>query len=461
MKEEWKKQMQQKMADYRESDIEVSWDEIEKALAANRKPARVVPMRWKRIAAAVAFLLLAGGGYWMLKPQRTAAPEEATATAMNTPAVSEDAPATMDALTPTDAPAPAQAPASPIVKNIVAQAIAAVKAEATAAAAIAPETNDAQPQEEVAEQPQQAQAQPQQAQVQPQETKEAAPQPTTTQPQETTAQHRGATTQQLPPLYPADLRKSTSSQPRLTAKVYLSNTMAGSSWNQQHEINHLQKDVDPYANAQTYPDDEYKAGISGNNSNSSNENEYQGNNGETGQKPDNSSPASYFNVVTTNRINHRQPIRFGFSLRYRLGERWSVESGLTYTRLSADITHSVDGKATETEQRLNYLGIPVSASYQLWGSRYFNFYLSAGGLVEKMIKGSRTTQGVSNSVSIHPLQLSVNGALGAEFNIIDNLSLYAEPALNYYFDNGSAIPTFYQEKPLNFNLNVGLRFNIK
>ena len=447
MKEEWKKQMQQKMADYRESDIEVSWDEIEKALAANRKPARVVPMRWKRIAAAAAVVLLAGGGYWMLKPQRTAAPEEATATAMNTPAVSEDAPATIDALAPIDAIAPMKAPASPVVHNIVAQAIAAVKAEATEAAAIAPETNDAQPNEKIAEQPQQAQAQPQ-------ESKEAAPQPTT-------AQHRGATTQQLPPLYPADLRKSTSSQPRLTAKVYLSNTMAGSSWNQQHEINHLQKDVDPYANAQTYPDDEYKAGISGNNSNSSNENEYQGNNGETGQKPDNSSPASYFNVVTTNRINHRQPIRFGFSLRYRLGERWSVESGLTYTRLSADITHSVDGKATETEQRLNYLGIPVSASYQLWGSRYFNFYLSAGGLVEKMIKGSRTTQGVSNSVSIHPLQLSVNGALGAEFNIIDNLSLYAEPALNYYFDNGSAIPTFYQEKPLNFNLNVGLRFNIK
>jgi len=452
MKEEWKKQMQQKMADYRESDIEVSWDEIEKALAANRKPARVVPMGWKRIAAAVAIVLLIGGGYWMLKPQNTAAPEEATATAMNTPAVSEDAPATIDALAPIDAIAPMKAPASPVVHNIVAQAIAAVKAEATEAAAIAPETNDAQPNEEVAEQPQQAQAQPQ-------ESKEAAPQPTTTQPQETTAQHREAATLQLPPLYPADLRKSASSQPRLTAKVYLSNTMGSGSWNQQHEINQLEKSIDPYNNTLPYPDDEYNGNIS--NSSNQNENEYQGNNGETGQKPDNSSPASYFNVVTTNRINHRQPIRFGFSLRYRLGERWSMESGLTYTRLSADITHSVDGKATETEQRLNYLGIPVSASYQLWSSRYFNFYLSAGGLVEKMIKGSRTTQGVSNSVSIHPLQLSVNGALGAEFNIIDNLSLYAEPALNYYFNNGSAIPTFYQEKPLNFNLNVGLRFNIK
>ena len=80
---------------------------------------------------------------------------------------------------------------------------------------------------------------------------------------------------------------------------------------------------------------------------------------------------------------------------------------------------------------------------------------------EKMVKGSRTTQGETNSVSIHPLQVSVNGAAGAEFKFTEGLSLYAEPSLNYYFDNGSSIPTLYQEKPLNFNLNVGIRFNLK
>ena len=78
-----------------------------------------------------------------------------------------------------------------------------------------------------------------------------------------------------------------------------------------------------------------------------------------------------------------------------------------------------------------------------------------------MVKGSRTSQGVANSVSIHPLQVSVNGAVGAEFKFSHNVSLYTEPALNFYFDNGSSIPTLYQEKPLNFNLNVGIRFNLK
>ena len=413
MKEEWKKQMQQKMADYRESDIEVSWEEIEKALAANRKQARarVVPMRLRGIAAAVVVLLLAGGGYyWMQQEQKEI-----------------------------DSPSNA-ALASEKVAASVTQAIAAVKTEAEAAqTAIAPETNETQmPQPEEAT-PQEVVAQSQEAEPQ---TEEAAPQPQKVETQVSTAQHREATTQQLPPLYPSDLRKSNSSQSRLTAKVYLSNTMVSmSSGSQFDDITKLQ----------------YGPGSKSQNEGGG----YNGDISDKNQKP-NENPFVPANLVNSGElVDHHQPIRFGFSLRYRLDNRWSIESGLTYTRLSADITYTVRGQKTESEQRLNYIGIPLSASYQLWGSRYFNFYLSAGGLVEKMVKGSRTTQGTTNSVSIRPLQLSVNGAVGAEFKFIDNLSLYAEPSLNYYFDNGSAVPTFYQDKPLNFNLNVGLRFNIK
>jgi hypothetical protein len=162
-----------------------------------------------------------------------------------------------------------------------------------------------------------------------------------------------------------------------------------------------------------------------------------------------------------NHVHHHQPVHVGLSLRYRINDRWSIESGLTYSHHSSDITTSVDEKTiATTEQRLDYLGIPVSASYQLWGARYFNFYLSAGGMVEKMVKGRQTTYGKTASVSIRPLQLSLNGAAGVEFRFFKDFSLYAEPALGYYFDNGSRISTYYQEKPFNFNINVGLRFSL-
>ena len=86
-------------------------------------------------------------------------------------------------------------------------------------------------------------------------------------------------------------------------------------------------------------------------------------------------------------------------------------------------------------------------------------------MVEKMVKGSLYTTAMgkeqSERISIHPLQFSVNGGIGAEFNLTNQFSIYAEPGMGYYFDNGSDVRTYYQDKPFSFNLNLGLRFNIK
>ena len=85
MKEQWKKQMQQKMADYRESDIEVSWAELEEALAANRRQAKTIPLWGRRVAAAAAILLVAGAGFWLLRQTETAVHEPALTQEVSTP----------------------------------------------------------------------------------------------------------------------------------------------------------------------------------------------------------------------------------------------------------------------------------------------------------------------------------------------------------------------------------------
>ena len=51
--------------------------------------------------------------------------------------------------------------------------------------------------------------------------------------------------------------------------------------------------------------------------------------------------------------------------------------------------------------------------------------------------------------------------MGAELKLDNRFNIYAEPGLSYYFDNKSSVPTIYQDKPLNFNLNIGIRINIK
>lgn len=70
MTEQWIQQMREKMADYRKPASEVSWDEIELLVAAERQSHTAW---WRRgVAAAAVMLLLAGtASYWMLTDNKT------------------------------------------------------------------------------------------------------------------------------------------------------------------------------------------------------------------------------------------------------------------------------------------------------------------------------------------------------------------------------------------------------
>lgn len=64
------------------------------------------------------------------------------------------------------------------------------------------------------------------------------------------------------------------------------------------------------------------------------------------------------------------------------------------------------------------------------------------------------------NIDSKPLQMSVNAAFGVQFDVLDNVGIYAEPGVSYYLDDHSSLQTIYKEKPLNFNLNVGVRYTI-
>lgn len=167
--------------------------------------------------------------------------------------------------------------------------------------------------------------------------------------------------------------------------------------------------------------------------------------------------------------DHHLPIRIGLSVAYALTDRLSIGTGLTYTRLSSDIKDASRESNYSGEQRLHYVGIPVNLSYKVASSRWISLYGTAGVLAEKCVSGTTDEGYVVNNtmqqtnthdISSKPLQMSVNAGVGIQFNVHDNVGIYAEPGLSYYFDDGSALQTIYKEKPLNFNLNVGVRFKL-
>ncbi len=170
------------------------------------------------------------------------------------------------------------------------------------------------------------------------------------------------------------------------------------------------------------------------------------------------------------KTTHRLPIKVGVSLRYDFNDRWGIETGLTYSYLSSHISSGSEQYSREIEQKLNFIGIPLKASFSIWHNERWNIYASAGGMVEKCISGSADIDNVLNgtvvsteneTVKMKQLQLSAAASAGVQVNILPNLGFYAEPGINYYFDNGSSIETIYSDKPLNFNLQFGLRLTFK
>lgn len=166
---------------------------------------------------------------------------------------------------------------------------------------------------------------------------------------------------------------------------------------------------------------------------------------------------------------HHLPVRVGVKVAYTLNEHWSIESGLTYTRLSSDMKDGTKENYFTGEQRLNYVGMPVNMKYNAWSYKRLNLYGSAGVLAEKCVSGNFTKEYVINnttkkretvSIDSKPLQMSVNAAFGMQFDVLDNVGIYAEPGVSYHFDDHSSLQTIYKEKPLNFNLNVGIRYTI-
>lgn len=166
---------------------------------------------------------------------------------------------------------------------------------------------------------------------------------------------------------------------------------------------------------------------------------------------------------------HRLPVRVGLNVAYRLTDRLSVESGVSYTRLSSDMKDGTKDNYSSGSQKLDYIGVPLNVKYRALGYRRLSVYASAGLLTEKCVSGKTTHEYVisgekkkheTEDVVAKPWQLSVNAALGAQFDVLRNVGVYVEPGVSYYFDDRSPLSTIYKEKPLNFNLNMGVRYTI-
>lgn len=165
-------------------------------------------------------------------------------------------------------------------------------------------------------------------------------------------------------------------------------------------------------------------------------------------------------------IHHKTPIGVGISISRYLNNRFSLQTGLTYSYLRSEWSTN-NTYHIENDQRLHFIGIPLSLTYKIAEWNRFMFYASAGGMAEVNVAGKRRMKLFSDEVEIAKQSehirmkewlWSVNARAGVSYPIIRFVSAFAEVGASYYFDNGSEIETIHSEKPFNMSLQFGFRF---
>lgn len=149
---------------------------------------------------------------------------------------------------------------------------------------------------------------------------------------------------------------------------------------------------------------------------------------------------------TEYKAEHHLPIRFGLSIYYPLTTRLTLYSGINYTYLHSKF--SIKSNPNNTyDQKLHYLGVPLGLSYRLWSDNHFQLYVSGGAMLEKCLNKK-------------PWQWSIEGAVGAEYNITRPIGFYLEPSLSYYFNDGTSFDHYYKEHPFAPSIEFGIRLHL-
>ena len=152
---------------------------------------------------------------------------------------------------------------------------------------------------------------------------------------------------------------------------------------------------------------------------------------------------------------HHAPLTFGLSLRMPLSEHWWMETGLNYSYVASTFTHRYGTRVSSEKQQLHYLGVPLSVGYNVWNTSRLQTYASAG--VEAMVNmAARVSEG---HIGRDRLQMAVGASVGVEYELLPATSIYVQPSLRYYPDNGSSLQNVFKDRQVQFDLRMGLRYN--
>ena len=175
------------------------------------------------------------------------------------------------------------------------------------------------------------------------------------------------------------------------------------------------------------------------------------------------------NRASSFEAHHLAPLRVGVTAAWELTSHLNLVSGLNWTYLNSEFEETANPIRTVVGQDLGYLGVPLrlEVGFHVWKGLWLS--AGAGGMVEKgLLSSSWTNTWVDGQMAetiknpkpdTGGLLWSVGATAGAEYRFSPSLGLYFTPGIEYHFDNGAEVRSAYTEKPLHWNVNLGVRFH--
>lgn len=167
-------------------------------------------------------------------------------------------------------------------------------------------------------------------------------------------------------------------------------------------------------------------------------------------------------------VHHLPPVSASVMVEFPINQTWSVESGLIYTYLVSKYSRK---NGIEYRGRLyqHYLGVPVNLKANVWQGDLWRVYVLGGGAAEKGITSLYKQEIIHSGGQVHHFnrragikgfQFSGHVAAGFDYKINDNVRIFGEPYLIYYFKNNQPMSS-RTEDPLTLGINAGIRIQFK
>lgn len=152
--------------------------------------------------------------------------------------------------------------------------------------------------------------------------------------------------------------------------------------------------------------------------------------------------------------DHSMPLKLGLSACWKFSDRWTLISGLEYSRYKSNFKFSLSGTKT---QYAHYIGLPVKIDYSIANTRWLEVYIGAGGAIDYCVKATLGGENIKKD----GFYFSLQGTGGIQLNVTKHIGIYLEPQISWFMPTfGNTLETYRTEHPISFTISTGLRYTI-